>query len=149
MDNVKYYKLLDAISLAWKVHEGQYRNDGVTPYIYHPLTVMMNVDSYEAKIVAVLHDVVEDHSEFAGLYGSLYGFGVDIFGAVMALTKKEGQSYEDYIEQVRQNSLAREVKVADIKHNLSCMNPDVHNPKQEKYLKALDRLSFNRRVYVK
>lgn len=126
MDNIKkYHKLLDAVNLAWMVHEGQYRHDGITPYIFHPLTVMMNVDSYEAKIVAVLHDTIEDVelTKFSGLRQMILDkFGPEIYEAVEVLTRLQGQEYEKYIEQVCQNKLAREVKIADITHNLNTID---------------------------
>ena len=48
-----------AIELAIKYHKGQIDKGG-NPYILHPLEVMNNVDRMESKIVAVLHDIIED-----------------------------------------------------------------------------------------
>ena len=48
-----------AIKIAVNVHEGQ-TDKGGNPYILHPLRVMMSVESESEKIVAILHDVVED-----------------------------------------------------------------------------------------
>jgi (p)ppGpp synthase/HD superfamily hydrolase len=48
-----------AIEIAVKVHAGQ-MDKGGAPYILHPLRVMLAVRSQEARMAAVLHDVVED-----------------------------------------------------------------------------------------
>ena len=48
-----------AIALAAQAHEGQVDKAGA-PYILHPLRMMLSVDTPEARVAAVLHDVVED-----------------------------------------------------------------------------------------
>lgn len=48
-----------AIELASKAHAGQVDKAGQS-YILHPIKVMLRVAGSEARIVAVLHDVVED-----------------------------------------------------------------------------------------
>ena len=48
-----------AIEIAVTAHKGAYDKAG-EPYILHPLRVMMRVDSQTEKIVAILHDVIED-----------------------------------------------------------------------------------------
>ena len=53
------YFLEVAILIAVKAHMGQVDKAGKS-YILHPLRVMQNVESIDAKIVAVLHDVLED-----------------------------------------------------------------------------------------
>ena len=46
-----------------------------------------------------------------------YGLSNEVVTAVQTLTKKKGQSYQDYLEKVKSNNLARVVKLADLKHN--------------------------------
>ena len=48
-----------AIAIAAMAHEGQVDKAGM-PYILHPLRMMLSVDTPEACMAAVLHDVVED-----------------------------------------------------------------------------------------
>jgi len=125
-----------ARALATYVHKGQFRRDGVTPYITHPLAVAAAV-SDEAKPVALLHDVLEDHP-LQSVVELHTMFGDEITCAVLAITKMPGEPYEKYLRRVKRNKLAREVKVADIAHNLSC------SPKLEKipvYRKALAYLT--------
>ncbi len=110
-----------AAELAARAHHGQYRRDGLTPYITHPAAVAGRVDKESPEVVATawLHDVVEDTSETletlrrAGIPGS-------VVDAVGLLTKDQsGLSYENYLARVRANPIACRVKVADMLHNLS------------------------------
>jgi (p)ppGpp synthase/HD superfamily hydrolase len=127
-----YYLLLDAINLAYKAHEGQVRKDGITPYIFHPLTVMLHCQSYKAKIVAVLHDVVEDTAITASDVKKK--FGAEICDAVVLLTKTAKENYRDYIERISHNKLATEVKIRDMEHNLTGME-FISSDKEREYLK--------------
>nr|WP_205127954.1 GTP pyrophosphokinase [Paenibacillus amylolyticus] len=131
-----------AISVALQAHKGQLDKGG-HPYILHPLAVMNRVESMEEKIVAVLHDVIEDSEvtieELRGL-----GFSEEILTAIQLLTRSTEDSYEEFIEKTTTNRVARNVKIADIKENMDISrikNPteeDVH--RLEKYRKALERL---------
>jgi len=107
--------LRKAIMLAYESHEGQLDKSGL-PYIIHPITVMNGVDSDKEKIVAVLHDVVEDTNvKIRTIYDE---FGEEIAEAVELLTKSKGQDYFQYIEALKGNYLAMNVKVQDLKHNM-------------------------------
>lgn len=131
-----------AISLALQAHKGQLDKGG-QPYILHPLAVMNRVESMEEKIVAVLHDVIEDSEvtleELRGL-----GFSEEILTAIQLLTRSTEDSYEEFIEKTTTNRTARNVKIADIKENMNISR--IKNPTQEdynrleKYRKALERL---------
>lgn len=106
------YKRALAISKA--VHKNQVDLSG-KPYILHPLFVANHVKGKKAKIVALLHDVLED-SNLPLSYLEQY-FSQDICLAVDLLTRKK-QDYSSYIEQIKLCRLAREVKIADLKHNM-------------------------------
>lgn len=106
-----------AIMIATKAHAGQLDKGG-QPYILHPLSVMMRVDRIEEKIVALLHDVIEDSDvTMDQLKG--YGFSAEIVTAVDALTHQPEESYENYIERIAKNRLATTVKLADLKENMN------------------------------
>lgn len=106
-----------AVEIAAKAHRGQTHRKGL-PYLVHPLTVMTRVRSLEARIVAVLHDVVED-SDVTLDDLRREGFAPEIVEAVDYLTHREGESYEDYVRRaVSHHPLAREVKIADLSHNM-------------------------------
>lgn len=122
-----------AREIATKAHEGQFRSDGVTPYITHPEAVASRV-SDEAKPVAWLHDVMEDNPSWTVFMLTESGIKNSIANSVWFLTKIAGQNYYDYIIYLMKYAIAREVKIADIEHNLSC-NP---NPRSiTKYKLAL------------
>ena len=108
--------LEQAISLAAKQHEGQV-DKANAPYILHPLRVMLNVPTIEHKIVAVLHDILEDtETTIEDLYQ--FGFQQHIIDAIVALTKKQGETRLEAAQRARQNPIARVVKLADINDNM-------------------------------
>jgi hypothetical protein len=115
-----------AITLANQAHAGQLDKAG-KPYISHPLTVMSQMNTPESKIVAVLHDAIEDS---------------DL--TIAAITKRDGEPYEDYILRVKSNAIARKVKIADVTHNMDISR--IANPTEkdfqrlEKYKKVLSEL---------
>ena len=107
-----------AIRIAEHAHRGQIDKGGQL-YILHPLWVMQHVpDGEDYQVVAVLHDVVEDNSEYT--IDSLRRKGLtDIQAeALDLLTHKKGISYVDYIKGIKQNEIALKVKLACLTHNL-------------------------------
>lgn len=104
-----------ALAIARKAHAGQVDKAGVD-YIQHPLYVSSQVKTEQEKAVALLHDVLED-SDITAADLLAYGLSNEVVTAVQTLTKKKGQSYQDYLEKVKSNNLARVVKLADLKHN--------------------------------
>lgn len=109
-----------AIRIATEVHEGQLDKGG-RPYILHCLRIMLAMPTTETQIVAVLHDVLEDSSNSNGLVYKLSweGFSETVIDALKALTRRKGESYEDYIKRLAPNSLARTVKLSDLQDNLN------------------------------
>lgn len=108
--------LEQAISLAAQQHEGQV-DKANAPYILHPLRVMLNVPTIEHKIVAVLHDILEDtETTIEDLYQ--FGFQEHIIDAIVALTKKQGETRLEAAQRARLNPIARVVKLADINDNM-------------------------------
>ena len=109
-----------AIMIAVEAHKGQKR-DGGAPYIIHPLAVMNEMDTELEKIVAVLHDVVEDTDvTLKDLVD--YGFETCVVQAVGLLTHAKEVPYEEYLEKVRTCPVATKVKIADIQHNSSSLS---------------------------
>ena len=105
-----------AIALAVEAHRGQKDRAGA-PYILHPLRMMCRLETVPEKIVAVLHDVVEDTPwTFAGLKRE--GFPDEILSALDCLTKHEGESYPHFVQRSARNPLARRVKLADLEDNM-------------------------------
>lgn len=119
--------LAAALMVAIRVHAGQRDKQG-EPYLLHVLRVVEAV-SDKAKVVAALHDCVED----GGDEGKRLVLGLDLTGCegrVLALlSRNPREHYADYIARMAtenattwtdQNAilLAREVKLADLRDNL-------------------------------
>lgn len=110
--------LNEAIVVATWAHVTQVDKAG-QPYILHPLRVMLSMDTDEERMVAALHDVVEDTDVTLAKLRQA-GFAEDVTSAVDALTRRDGEPYmPDYIDRVAANPLARKVKLADLADNLS------------------------------
>jgi len=101
-----------ALKIAMKAHSGQLDKGG-HPYIEHPITVAGMVEG-DAKIVALLHDVIED----GGIkLHELSCFSPDIVSAVDAISQRTNETRRAYLGRVKNNELARIVKIADLTHN--------------------------------
>ena len=100
-----------ALEIATKAHKCQVDKADVV-YINHLVKVASMVTSEKAKIVALLHDVIED-SEYTLEDLRNSDFIEEIVDAVSVLTKPKNMSYNDYLNRVKGNSLARQVKLAD------------------------------------
>ena len=104
-----------ALQIAARAHEGQVDKQGL-PYILHPLRVMDGVEGLDAKIVAVLHDVVEDTPvTFDDLERE--GFSGEVLAAVRCVTHAEGETYADYVVRCQADPIARRVKLSDLADN--------------------------------
>ena len=126
-----------AIKIANNAHAGITDKQGL-PYILHPLRVMHDVTSQLSKIVAVLHDVVEDTSvTFTDLVS--HGFNEDVITPLKLLTHRRGQSYVDYIVALSENHVAHEVKMADLRDNTNLNRILLHPDSLEKDLARIKR----------
>ena len=104
-----------AIALAARAHEGQVDKSGA-PYILHPLRMMLRLAGTEERIVAVLHDVVEDCGvSFEQLRAE--GFSEEVVAAVDAVTRRETETYEEFVLRAGANAVGRRVKLADLEDN--------------------------------
>lgn len=128
-----------ALRIATAAHDGQLDKGG-QPYILHAMRVMMEVDSVDEKVVALLHDVLEDtETEPDDLVRE--GIKPRQLAALHALTKREGEDYDLYLRRVADNPTARVVKMADIEDNLDMTRlkyvGKVDMQRREKYLAAM------------
>ena len=105
-----------AIAIAVEAHAGQVQKNG-DPYVLHPLHLMMQMETEAEKIAAVLHDVVED-TEWSLADLQAEGFSDEVLVAIGLLTCQPHMTYEQFIEEIAPNPLARKVKLADIAHNM-------------------------------
>lgn len=133
--------LEDAIAFAAQCHEGEVLKNG-THFILHPLTVMLDasLQTVEERMVAVLHDVVEDCDvSFDDLRAA--GYPGQVVEALTYLTKGKEETYEDFIGRICAGpALARAVKLADLRHNMDLSRiPNVTQrdlDRQERYVRA-------------
>lgn len=109
------FGVADAVRIAREAHDGAVDKAG-RPYIEHPLRVMSHCDTAEEQMAAVLHDVVEDTDATPE---SLLALGVPegVVDAVVALTKREGETYDDFVARAGAHPIARKVKLADLADN--------------------------------
>lgn len=104
-----------AIRIAVTAHAGQTEKDGAA-YITHPLRLMTAVDGEEAKIVAVLHDVIEDTTvTLEDLRRE--GFSEAVLTGVTCVTHRREEPYADYVVRCKSHAVARQVKLADLADN--------------------------------
>ena len=125
-----------ALVYATLKHHGQIRKGSGLPYIIHPMAVADNVRAQDAEeyivVAAYLHDVLEDTTVS---YQELeIEFGEKVAELVEILTRKEDEQYFDYIDRVAAYPVAVQIKLADLEHNMSDLDPD--SSLKQRYLKA-------------
>ena len=132
-----------ALKLCFEAHKGQIDKSSL-PYVFHPFHLAEQMDTEEATVVALLHDVVED-TDYTLEDLKNMGFSEAIISAIALLTHEEGAEYMDYVKKIKNNEIARKVKLADLKHNSDLSRLDIVDEKalkrREKYLKAIELLN--------
>ncbi|HFD2083282.1 GTP pyrophosphokinase [Clostridium perfringens] len=141
-------QLEQAIKLVSIKHYGQ-KDKANKPYLFHLLYVMNNLDDLNAKIVGVLHDILEDTDITRNdLFN--YGFSEEIVIAVEILTKPKNQKYMDYIENIKSNNIAKKVKLIDLKHNMDLTRlskiSDKDLERTIKYFEAYNYLNDDKKI---
>lgn len=136
MDYNEFYN--KALRIATRAHEGQKDKAG-QDYVTHPIRVAERCDDPRAKVVALLHDTIED-TDVTADYLREEGFTEEIVEAVLAVTRREGEDYEAFVRRAAQNELGRMVKLADLEDNMDIRRlPELTNRDVErlrKYLRA-------------
>lgn len=132
-------RLEKAIQLMEKAHARQKDKAGF-PYREHPLYLSRQLENESEKIVALLHDVFEDTDTVLDEVNFLTD---EERQALQIITKVPGVEYENYIQKVKQNYLARAVKIQDLRHNLTDRGYKAPEGKIKKYKWSLDTLEKN------
>ncbi len=130
-----------AMIIAYNAHMNQFDKAKV-PYIYHPIHLAEQMTTEYECIVALLHDVVEDTKiTFKDLEKE---FPKEVITALKLLTHKKNENYMNYIEKIKENKIAKKVKIADLKHNSDETRLDKITiaviARRNKYKKALEIL---------
>ena len=107
-----------ALNIASNAHTGQLDKGG-HPYILHPLHVA-SFFTGDLKIMAILHDVIEDSEVTMGDLES-YGFSKRVLDGVFCLTRSKGEDYARHINRVAKNPDAIKVKSRDLEHNMDIL----------------------------
>lgn len=132
-----------ALGIAVEAHQGQ-RDKNDAPYIMHPIRVMGRVRTTPEKIVAILHDVVED-TDWTLERLKKEGFPQEILEAVDCLTKREGEAYEDFVDRAASNPISRPVKLADLEDNMDVRRlksvAEKDRERLERYRRAWEKLT--------
>lgn len=131
--------LLDkAAGICVTKHAGQ-RDKAGAAYFQHPMRVAMRCHTDEEKIVALLHDTIED-TDVTSEYLIAEGFPQYLVDAILSVTKREGESYEEFVARAAQNPIGRAVKLHDLEDNLDIFRLDSVSPdmaaRYTKYLAA-------------
>ena len=131
-----------AIKIAFEAHAGQLDRSGL-PYVLHPLHVAEQMKDEDTCVVALLHDGIED-TDMTLEDLRTYGFTEAQLEGVRLMTRLEDEDYFDYVRNLKDNPIARAVKIEDLKHNsdkarISVMTED-DQKRLEKYKKALEIL---------
>jgi (p)ppGpp synthase/HD superfamily hydrolase len=108
-----------SLAFALRAHTGVTDKAG-RAYILHPLRIMAKMTTDSEMSAALLHDVIEDSDITAA---DLLSDGIpgEVVDAVLCLTKREGENYQDFVVRAKQNPIARKVKIADIEDNINVL----------------------------
>ena len=128
-----------AMQIAFEAHKGQVDKSGV-PYIYHPIHLAEQMTEESTICVALLHDVVEDTSiSIEDL--TAQGFDAAVLEALKLLTHDVTVPYMEYVAAIKNDPIARAVKLADLRHNSDLSRlvtiDEKAKRRQEKYLTAI------------
>lgn len=133
--------LIKILKFATKKHEGQVDKCGM-PYILHPMRVALKMDTMEEKVVALLHDILEDtDTTIEDL--KTFGLSDELIKSICILTRPKDITYMDYIKIISTDKIAKKVKLSDLEDN---MDPDRQcsesHTLQERYKKAYNFLKM-------
>ena len=131
-----------ALKLCFKAHKRQKDKSGM-PYVFHPFHLAEQMVTEETTIVALLHDVVED-TRYTFRHLEKMGFEKPIIEALRLLTHNDGSKYMEYVAKIKNNPIAKAVKLADLRHNSDLSRLDSVDNKaierRQKYLEAIEYL---------
>ena len=105
----------NAIKISFDAHKNQVDKSGM-PYVYHPFHLAEQMDDEYSTCVALLHDVVED-TDITLDDLRRNGFPEEVTEALSLMTHNDDVPYLDYVRAMKDNPIARKVKLADLAHN--------------------------------
>ena len=123
-----------ALKLSFEAHKNQLDKSGM-PYVYHPFHLAEQMEDENTTIVALLHDVAEDTDITVDDIRKT-GFSEEICEALRLMTHDEDVPYMNYVRNLKDNPIAKAVKLADLKHNSDLTRLDTVD---EKAIKRMDK----------
>ncbi len=144
---MKYTALIKlALKICFEAHKDQLDKGGM-PYVFHPFHLAEQMDTEAEICTALLHDVVEDTDYTLEDIVAL-GFPEEVTDALRLLTHDSAVPYMDYVKEIKQNPIARKVKLADLRHNSDTNRMEMKTEAEvqkaqrrvEKYRKAMEYL---------
>lgn len=131
-----------ALKLCFQAHKEQVDKSGI-PYVFHPFHLAEQMADEDTTVVALLHDVLEDTDCTLDTLQEL-GFSERVLKALVLLTHDPAVSYMDYVARIKEDSIAKAVKLADLRHNSDLTRLDSVDrhalDRVEKYLRAIEFL---------
>ena len=121
--------LEQALSIASLTHTGQVDKAG-EPYILHPLRVMMKLKDEKQRIVAVLHDVIDD-TDLTIQDLSDQGLDYELVKIILTLTRRKDETYDEYLNRICYDRFAMEIKLADLEDNMDMSR--IKNPTKKDF----------------
>ena len=136
-------KTIKAMKFCYKAHKKQVDKSGV-PYVFHPFHVAEQMPDEKTTIVALLHDLIEDTPWTLQDLHEM-GFAPDVLDALALMTHDKDVPYMDYVARIKENEIARTVKLADLRHNSDLTRLDkiteTDRKRVEKYKAAIQLLT--------
>ena len=133
-----------AMKIAYTAHHGQVDYNGI-PYIFHPIHLAESMDDEISCCAALLHDVVEDTA--VTMEELAKEFPPQVLDVLKLLTHEKDVDYFDYVRAIKENPVAKKVKLADLAHNSDqtrCVGSGLSEEKlaywKQKYQKAVSIL---------
>jgi len=128
-----------ALRLCFEAHKEQ-QDKGGLPYVFHPFHLAEQMQDEDTTVTALLHDVVEDTGYTLDDLRKM-GFGDRVMAALDLLTHREGVPYMEYVAAIKENPVARAVKLADLRHNSDLSRLDAvteqDRERRDNYLAAI------------
>ncbi len=126
-----------AMKISFEAHKDQVDKCGI-PYVYHPFHVAEQMTDEITTCVALLHDVIED-TDTTIVDIRKNGFPDEVLEALDLLTHKDNEPYFDYVNRIKDNPIAKAVKLADLAHNMDLSRFDNPGAKDYERMRKYER----------
>lgn len=128
-----------ALKLCFEAHKDQVDKSGM-PYVFHPFHLAEQMSDERSTIVALLHDLIED-TEYTFEDLRKMGFEDEVIEALVLMTHDDSVPYMTYVAAIKQNPIAKAVKLADLEHNSDLSRLDIIDEKALKRKKSMPQQS--------